>query len=109
MGNGPDMTATFRRLSIAALVVTIAVLAFAPGAFAQNSSVDTYGGSGGNIQSGISDPGDPGDPGDPSATDAGSLPFTGLDLGLAAGGGLLLLGLGAGMAMLSSPRRVDER
>lgn len=102
------MTTVTRRLSLAALVVTIAALAFAPGALAQNSSVDTYGGSSGNIQSKISDPGDPGDP-SATATDPGSLPFTGLDLGLAAGGGLLLLGVGASVALLNRRTNTELR
>ena len=38
----------------------------------------------------------------PESVPSGSLPFTGLDLGLIAAGGLLLLGLGVGMRRLSS-------
>jgi hypothetical protein len=99
-----NMRSTIKRFSTAALVLTIGVLAFAPGAFAQNSSVDTYGGDGGKVQTQIASGGDPSDPSDPGASatgDPGSLPFTGFDIGLAFGGGLLLLGVGASVASLN--------
>jgi hypothetical protein len=88
------MRSTGKTLSVAALAVTIAVLAFAPAALGQNSSVETYAGGGGNVQSQISS-GDPSDPGASATGDPGSLPFTGLDIGLALGGGLVLLVTGA--------------
>jgi hypothetical protein len=94
----------------AALVAALSIgvlLAIAPAALAQSSSVDTYGGSGGKVQSQINDPVDPGDP-SATADTSSALPFTGLDLGLAAGGAFLLLGAGASMAMLSSRTRRSE-
>jgi hypothetical protein len=103
----PDMRSTRKNLSIAALVAAIALLAFAPGAFAQNSSAKTYGGGGGNVQTQVAS----GGPTDPSAKapDSGSLPFTGFDIGLAFGGGLLLLGLGASVATLNRRTGAEPR
>jgi hypothetical protein len=101
------MRSRSKRFSIAALVLTIGVLAFAPGAFAANSSVETYAGGGGNIQTQVGS----GDPSGPSASapDSGSLPFTGFDIGLAFGGGLLLLGLGASVATLNRRTGAESR
>ena len=101
------MRSRSKKFSIAALVLTIGVLAFAPGAFAANSSVKTYGGGGGNIQTQVAS----GDPSGPSttSTDSGSLPFTGFDIGLAFGGGLLLLGLGASVALLNRRTGTEPR
>jgi hypothetical protein len=99
------MTSRNRRTSLVALVATALMLAFSQAAFAQNSSVDTYAGDGGDVQTQINSGADPRDPGDPGASadpgDPGSLPFTGFDIGLALGGGLLLLGLGAGVARMT--------
>jgi hypothetical protein len=91
---------TIHKMLATGLVVTVATLALAASAFSQSSSVDTYAGGGGEFQSQVNDPVDPGDP-SATADTSSALPFTGLDLGLAAGGGLLLLGVGAGMARLS--------
>lgn len=97
------MTHIARRLPLISIAVTIIVMAFAPAALAADSSIETYAGSGGNVQSKIqaSDPGTATDPG-------GSLPFTGLDLGLAAGGGLLLLGAGAMVTALAARTHPTE-
>jgi hypothetical protein len=96
-------TKTIRKLLTTGLVVTVATLALATSAFGQTSSVETYGGGGGEFQSGVNNAADPGDH-SATADTSSALPFTGLDLGLAAGGGLLLLGIGASMATLSSRR-----
>ena len=89
-------------LSFVGLVV---VLAFAPVAAASNSSVETYGGQGGELAGSVSggDPSDPGASGDP-ASNSSALPFTGLDLELLAGGGLILLLGGVAMARMSRTR-----
>lgn len=83
------------------LIAAVAVLALVmvPSAMAQSSSVAGYGGQAKEV-AGVASGGDPSDPGDPSGTvrSSGTLPFTGLDLGLLAGGGLLLLGIGITMA-----------
>jgi hypothetical protein len=87
--------------------VIIASLALAPSALAQGSSVDTYSGTGGNVQSQLTQGGGSDNTvntantpsADPATT--GSLPFTGFDLALAAGGGLALLGIGMVLARMT--------
>jgi hypothetical protein len=102
----PDRT-TMTFTSLLALLTAALValaLALAPAAAAQSSSLDTYGGQGGgNVAGAVQSGGDPsvdgasdGASADPGAS--GSLPFTGLDLALAAAGGILLLGVGATLA-----------
>lgn len=92
-------------------VVAVLALATAPAALAQSSSVDTYGGQGGNTVAQVGDSGGSGGSGsgsgDPSAT--GALPFTGFDLALAAGGGLLLLGAGIALSRAAHPRPAERR
>ena len=87
-----------RRVSVLSLVATVFALFLAQTAFAANSSVETYGGSGGNVQSQI----------DPAAPGTAGLPFTGLDLGLAAGGAVVLLAAGAAMATVAARRTRAE-
>ena len=84
--------------------MVVAALLAAPAASAQDSSVGTYGG-GGNLSDQVAGAaaGDPGDPSDPP--DPGALPFTGLDLGLALGGGLLLIAVGATIATMAPRSR----
>ncbi len=95
-----------RITKILGLASIVAVLAFAPSAMAQNASSSGYSGQsselvavGGGSGSGGSGTGTS----DPSGS---SLPFTGLDVGLAAGGGLLLLLIGLAMsrAVAREPR-----
>ena len=81
---------------ILGLSTVVLALALAPAAGAKSSSVDTYGGNASAV-AGIASGNDPGD-------SSGSLPFTGLDVSLLIGGGALLLGLGVGMAKLTSRR-----
>jgi hypothetical protein len=73
----------------ACLLAVVAV--YAPVALAQQSSVDGYGGGAGGIQSEVEGGGGAG----------GSLPFTGLDLGLLIGGGVVLLAVGFGLRRLA--------
>lgn len=68
-------------------------LVAAPVAAAQSSSVETYGGQQPFVAGAG---GGGGGSADPSA--AGSLPFTGMDVMLALGGGLVLLALGFALA-----------
>jgi hypothetical protein len=90
--------ARMTRFTVAVLAAGVLALAFASAAVAENSSVETYAGGGGNIQTQVGS----GDPSDPSATGgSGSLPFTGLDVGLALGGGLVLLAGGVLIARLT--------
>jgi hypothetical protein len=83
------------------LAVVVVALVLASSAMAA-PSVNTYGGSGGQTQGQLGDTVS----GDPSGTasasgSGGSLPFTGLDLALMLGGGLVLVAVGASLARLS--------
>jgi hypothetical protein len=80
------------------------VLAAAPAALADSSAVDTYGGNGGSVAAGVAAGGSGGSAGSDTS---GSLPFTGLDVGLIVGVGLVLLLIGVAMARLS--RRADPQ
>jgi len=86
-------------------VVAALMLVLAPVSFGQNSSVGTYGGSGGSVAgsvaSGTAGSG-PGSAASPTATASSSsgLPFTGFDVALLAGGGLLLVLGGFAMARM---------
>ena len=64
----------------------LAYLATASVALAQDPTQSGYGGTGGNIQGGVEGGG--------AGTGSGSLPFTGLDLLLLVGAGVLLLAAG---------------
>ena len=82
------------------MVVATALLALsAPAVYAQ-SGEEGYGGS--NVVAGL-EHGGGGDTGAPvqAATNEGSLPFTGADLGVLAAAGGLLLGLGLGLRRLT--------
>jgi len=98
-----------------ALASVLMVMSLTSVAFAQ-SSVDGYTPDDGAVQNqieGNDDSGTPSttEPGTESGTtpqasaspsnDSGSLPFTGLDLALLAGAGVVLLGLGLGMRHLT--------
>ena len=104
------MTGRIRRgAALAALVATSAALWMgAPTALAQSSSVNTYGGTGGNVVSKVDGP-----TADPPATSGsqttGTLPFTGFDLALAALGGLLLLGAGVALSRAVESRPAAQR
>jgi hypothetical protein len=65
----------------------LAYLATASVALAQDPTQSGYGGTGGNIQGGV-------EGGAGGGTASGSLPFTGLDLLLLVGAGVLLLAAG---------------
>ncbi len=98
------------RLTVVVVAVVALASVYAPGAFAQNSSLGGYLGNGGATQANLSSGGGGSNGSEPAAqtasanTSSGSLPFTGLDIGLAIGGGLLLLGAGAAITVLG-PRR----
>lgn len=99
------------RLTVVVMAIAIVIAAMtASVALAQSSSVKGYGGKGGATQSALSSggPGSTGSGGGPTAesTGSGALPFTGLDVGLAIGGGLLLLGAGAAVTALTPRRRL---
>jgi hypothetical protein len=99
-------TGSIRGVCILAAVV--AVLALAPAAFAQTA--DPYAGTGGGTQgqvaaggggtAGGNAAGTPSVAAEPTESDSGLLAFTGLDVALIAGGGLLLLASGVGLSRL---------
>ena len=103
-----------KRLALLMAVVALALVVVAP-AYGQSAVGDTYGGKGGGIV-GTVDSGDQGNgqpAGQPAAapqqvqvastSDEGSLPFTGLDIGLLALGGVALVGVGVGLRRFARP------
>jgi hypothetical protein len=85
-----------KRLIGLVLVVLVVMLAPAAAAQSEDPTVGAYGGLAGEIQGPLDEPG---------ATETtrtiGTLPFTGVDLALAGGAGILLLGLGFGLRRAS--------
>ncbi|HEX2396904.1 MAG TPA: hypothetical protein VHI73_02065 [Solirubrobacteraceae bacterium] len=83
-----------------AVVGATAMLALAAPAVYAQSGQEGYGGS--NVVAGL-EQGGGGDTGAPvqAATNEGSLPFTGADLGVLAAAGGLLLGMGLGLRRLT--------
>jgi hypothetical protein len=84
------------------LAVVVLVLVMAVPAFAQNATQDGYTATAGQVQAQVDD-----ESSAPVAATTsgggggGSLPFTGLDVALLAGAGLLLVGAGLGMRPLT--------
>jgi hypothetical protein len=95
--------------SITLLVTALALtLALTGSAFAQGASSDPYVDEGGQVQGQIQDEGTGADQAAANTTSGdtgGSLPFTGLDLSLIAGGGVLLLAAGIAMRRLTPGSR----
>ena len=89
-----------RYKKLLAVVIATAMLALAAPAVYAQSGQEGYGGS--NVVAGL-EQGGGGDTGAPvqAATNEGSLPFTGADLGVLAAAGGLLLGLGLGLRRLT--------
>jgi len=100
----------------AVAVVAAMMLALAPVSYGLTSSVETYGGQGGNVAGSVAS----GTAGGPQATvsptsasapasssSSSSLPFTGLDVVLLGGGGMLLLLAGVAMARLAGRTSPD--
>jgi hypothetical protein len=94
------------RSLIVALTVTIAALVVSSAAYATGSAQQTYGGRGGNVQSEVQSgaqggANDPRGAGTAAAKAPSSLPFTGLDLTLMLGGGLILIASGVALGRLA--------
>jgi hypothetical protein len=90
------------RLTSILAILVVALVVAAP-AFAQTASQNGYSGPGGQVQAQVDDEANA-----PVAVaesggggGGGSLPFTGLDVALLAGAGLLLAGAGIGMRRLT--------
>lgn len=98
----PRQTRT--RMPIVALLSAIAAicLILPAASLAQSSSVGGYGGNGGEVQSALNGGADGGSADSGASAEAGSLPFTGLDLGWMLGGGIVLVGAGIAMGRAAS-------
>jgi hypothetical protein len=106
---------SMKRLALIMAVVAVAFAAAAP-AYGQSAVGDAYGGNGGGILGAVSNGGGNGGgsggstpvstpaPAQVQVTaESGSLPFTGLDLGLLAVGGIVLVGVGVGLRRFARP------
>jgi hypothetical protein len=95
-----------KRLALLMAVVALALVVVAP-AYAQSAVSDTYAGKGGGIV-GTVDSGNGPSASTPQQVQVasggnGSLPFTGLDIGLLALGGVALVGVGVGLRRFARP------
>lgn len=98
-----------KRLALVMAVVALALVAAGP-AYAQSATSDAYAGKGGGIVGTVNSGGGNG-PSAPApqqvtaanSSGSGSLPFTGLDVGLLALGGVALVGVGIGLRRFARP------
>jgi hypothetical protein len=81
--------------------VLIAALGAAPSALAAGSAQSVYGGTAGLSQAQVAAQG-------ATASSSSALPFTGLDLFLLGGGGVLLLLVGVALYLISRPRTSSQ-
>ncbi len=81
--------------------VLIAALCAAPSALAVGSAQSVYGGTAGVLQAQVAQQG-------ATASSSSALPFTGLDLFLLGGGGVLLLLIGVALYLVSRPRASSQ-
>jgi hypothetical protein len=96
-----------KRLALLMAVVAVALAIAAP-AYAQSAVSDTYAGRGGGIVGTVNSGNGPSAPAPQQVQVAnsggsGSLPFTGLDVGLLALGGVALVGVGVGLRRFARP------
>ena len=96
-----------KRLALLMAVVALALTVAAP-AYAQSAVSDTYAGKGGGIVGTVDSGNGPSASNAPqqvqvASNDSGSLPFTGLDIGLLALGGVALVGVGVGLRRFARP------
>ncbi len=95
-----------KRLALLMAVVALALAAAVP-AYGQSAVSDAYGGKGGDVVGTVGSGNGPSAP-TPQQTQVassgqGSLPFTGLDIGLLALGGVALVGVGVGLRRFARP------
>jgi hypothetical protein len=101
---------SMKRLALITMVFAIAMLTAVP-AYAQKSVGDGYGGLGAGAVNGVSKGGGGGGSiagvtaavPNQSSVATSSLPFTGLDIGLLAAGGIVLVGVGVGLRRFTRP------
>ena len=98
-----------KRLALLMVAVALALVVAGP-AYAQSATSDAYAGKGGGIVGTVNSGGPSGNGPSASApqqvqasTGNGSLPFTGLDIGLLALGGVALVGVGIGLRRFARP------
>ncbi len=99
-----------KRLAFILVVVALALVAVAP-AYGQSAATDAYGGKSGGVLGAVNSGGGGGTPSAPApapqvqtaSSSSGSLPFTGLDVGLLALGGIGLVGVGVGLRRFARP------
>jgi len=100
-----------KRLALLMVAVALALVVAGP-AYAQSATSDAYAGKGGGIVGTVNTGGPSGNGPSASApqqvqvassSGSGSLPFTGLDVGLLALGGVALVGVGIGLRRFARP------
>lgn len=92
-----------KRLALMMVVVALAlVAAVAVPAYGQSSAGDAYGGNGNGVLGAVGG-GNGSPPAQVQSAGSGSLPFTGLDIGLLALGGCALVGVGVGLRRFARP------
>lgn len=99
-----------KRLALIMAVVAVVLTATVP-AYAADSVGDAYGGRGGGILGAVGQGGGGNSGGETTpapnqvqvASTGSTLPFTGLDLGLLAIGGIALVGVGVGLRRFARP------
>ena len=93
-----------KRHALLMVVVAFALLAVAPVAYGAGAVTDGYGGKGGGVLGAVNSGGGNGSPpAQVAEASSGSLPFTGLDIGLLALGGGVLIAVGFGLRRLARP------
>lgn len=91
-----------KRLALLMAVVALALVVAVP-AYGQSAVSDTYGGKGGGVVGTVDSGNGPTAPTQTVSSSDGSLPFTGLDVGLLALGGVALVGVGVGLRRFARP------
>jgi len=94
-----------KRLALLMAVVALALFVAVP-AYGQGAVSDTYAGRGGGIVGTVDSGNGPSAPAPQQvqvSSNEGSLPFTGLDIGLLALGGVALVGVGVGLRRVARP------